>query len=186
MDTNTRRTVTRAALWSAPVVLAAAATPAVAASVPVQDGNLEVTVQEPNMNWATLQYVQDDTIYKNTVSFFDQTRQPRPEQLTTVATNKASLPPSITVTNKGTTAISNPTGTAEFEMRDYGSDYSPLGSDQVGAVSTNPQVTWTRTSTGRSATEKGQMYSYVYNGTLAPGESVGVRSSTTRRGPSTT
>ncbi|OLT28507.1 hypothetical protein BJF82_03210 [Kytococcus sp. CUA-901] len=89
-----------------------------------------------------------------------------------MATREAALPPSITVTNVGTTPVDHPTGTAEFEMRDYGSDYSPLGSNQVGAVTTNTAVTWTRTSTGRSAREVGQMYSWVYNGTLAPGESV--------------
>ncbi|MFC0358973.1 hypothetical protein ACFFHC_04070 [Kytococcus schroeteri] len=168
MNTQTRRVATCAALWSVPAVVATAAAPALAASV--SSANLAVTVEDPNFDWDTLEYALDDTIWKN-YEFFDQMKQPDPNRLTTVATRQAALPPSITVTNVGPGDAVNPTGTVEFEMRDYGSDSAPLGSDQLGAVTTNTAVTWVRTSTGRTARGTGQMYMYTYNGTLAPGQS---------------
>ncbi|OLT28506.1 hypothetical protein BJF82_03205 [Kytococcus sp. CUA-901] len=81
MTTTTRRLAGRAALWSAPAVLMAAAAPARAAS-PTLEGNLQVTVTDPPLDWATLEYQLDSTIWKN-YAFVNQMAQPDPARLTT-------------------------------------------------------------------------------------------------------
>ncbi|WP_462418196.1 hypothetical protein [Kytococcus sp. Marseille-QA3725] len=183
MTDSARRLATRALLWGAPAALLGAATP-VRASRPYPEchatggatgtsaaGGLTVELTGPDMDWATLEPRLDETIWKNT-RFTDQMRQPAPEDLKTPATTRAALPTAATVTNNGDAPVDAPSGTAEFEMRDAGTDHSPLGSDQVGAVTSNPRVIWERASTGRNGREVGQRYSWRLDGSLEPGESL--------------
>lgn len=154
--TTTRRTVVKAGAWTAPAVLVAANTPVYAVSSPTEPTDLEVMVTDPPFSWETFEPEYSVPIYAGATG--------------TRRIGNGALPPSFVVTNVGTTPATNPTGTFELQMRDVGTDApSAGGADGTRANSTMPEVTIT--SDGKSQFGGG-LYTWVYSGILAPGESV--------------
>lgn len=164
-----RRTLLKASAWAAPAVLATSAIPAYAASfeeIPRTD--LAIELSEPSMDWSNFQAIKDVPIYLGatgtiianpTSTFFN----PKPSY--------GSLPKTMTITNVGTIPAVNPTGTLLTQMKDVGSDFNSAAIIGTQVNSTDPLIVFNYTGQG---TPNGPTYSWIYSGTLNPGESVDI------------
>lgn len=162
-----RRTLLKASAWTAPAVLASTVIPAYAASSPVSKlTDLSIELSEPSIDWESFEPVKDVPIYRGatgttianpTSTFFN----PKPSY--------GSLPKTMTITNVGTIPAVNPTGTLLTQMKDTGSDANSAAIIGVQVNSTDPLMIFNYTGQG---TPNGPTYSWIYSGTLYPGESV--------------
>lgn len=152
----TRRAMLKGAAWGAPAVVVATAAPAAAASVlPDQPTDLAIDVVDPPVDMDTWQPEMTVPVYQ--------------QDLRTVA-QMASLPPMVRVTNVGSVPAMNPVGTFEAAMKDYASDYIPLGSNQVKLASGTPQATLTEIPTPVFAKGEGSKWNWSWSGTLQPSD----------------
>lgn len=159
-----RRTALQAGAWSAPLLLASAAVPAYAASSPTSSvpdqpylTDLAIEIADPPINWDTFAPVFSTPIYGGRTS--------------NQSIGDGSLPTHFTVTNVGTKPARFPSGTLEMQMRDVGTDVpSAGGADGTKVISADSSATISLLS-GKSA-NGGAMFSWTYNGTLQPGQSV--------------
>lgn len=150
----TRRTLIRSAGWAAPLVAASAAVPAYASSTKT---DLAIEVVDPPYNWETFEPEHRIPIFRGPSGNNERAR--------------GSLPPSIRITNVGRVPATNPSGTVEITMRDYGSDYAPVGANQVKANTVNGRVVWAETGTPLGS-RYGSKFTYTYRTVLHPGQTV--------------
>ena len=165
--TPKRRTVLKAGAWAAPAVLATAAIPAYAASTPISNlTDLAIELGQPSMDWSAFEPIKDVPIY------FGATGTTIANPTSTLFNPKpsyGSLPKTMTITNVGTVPAVNPTGTLLTQMKDAGTDAVSSAIIGTQVNSTNPLIVFNYTGQG---TPNGPTYSWIYSGTLNPGESV--------------
>lgn len=150
-----RRTLLKTGLLVAPVALTVASLSAQAAKAQEQQPTLSIELSEPTVDWSSFEPVKDTPIFRAT----DGTR----------AFSHGSLPPTMTITNKGAEAISNPSGTLITQMKDVGTDAPSAAVIGTQVNSTNPQVAFTY---GGQVKPHGPKYTWIYSGSIKPGESV--------------
>lgn len=153
---HSRRTLMKAAAWSAPVVAATATVPAYAASNPsVTFTDLAIKLADPPFNWDSFEMDYSIPIYDGATSNNILAR--------------AAFPPSFTITNVGTIPAVNPKGTLLTQMRDIGTDVpSAGGADGTKIASTDPKFGVTRVGKDQFGAAT---FRWAYAGTLKPGES---------------
>lgn len=151
-----RRSVVKGAAWSLPAMVVSTSAPALAASGGLTD--LAIDVALPPTDPASGDYLLTSTLYKR--------------DLTTTAT-KASLSTLVTITNVGPVAATNPTGTLDLQLVDYGTDVPVAGTEarKFHLVSLTAGVTLIDIAP-LTWPGSGRNYSWTYNGTLQPGESL--------------
>lgn len=152
----TRRSLTRGVAWSVPAVTVLGAAPALAASSGLTD--LAIEVADPPTDPSSGSYVNTVPIYKS-------------NQTSTAV--MASISTAFTITNVGTVAAVNPTGTMDLQFMDYDSNAAVLNTEaaKFNVVPMISNVTWTKI-TNLTAAGSGNQYRYTYQGTLQPGQSV--------------
>lgn len=149
-----RRQVNLAAAWSAPVVVLGAAAPALASSAEPVTSGLAVEVADPPLDstgWA----------YQRSVPV-------RGGSITGRVRTHGALPERVTLRNLGPTAATNPTGLMYVDMLDYTGVRPAGGYAQVKVGS--PDTRWALTEV--SGSNRGTDYTWIFQGTLAPGASV--------------
>ncbi len=157
---TTRRhhgTVKRALLWAAPVVAASTMIPAVAASA--QPGRVRFIVADPSVNFGTFRPEWDVPVYRFASGNAQRT--------------KASLPSSFIIRNDGSVPAENPTGQLTLTMRDYDTDYAPVGANQMKVTSPSSAVSIREERTPIGSRE-GSRFRVSYRGIIQPGQSVNV------------
>lgn len=152
-----RRTLLKAGLFVAPAALTVTSlTSAQAAEAQEeQQPTLSVEFSEPTIDWASFEPTKDTPIFR--------------AEDGTHAFSYGSLPQTMTITNNGKEAVSNPSGTFITQMKDVGTDAPSAAIIGTQVNSTDPHIAFIY---GGQAKPHGPKYTWVYSGSIQPGESV--------------
>lgn len=154
-----RRRLAGAMMWTVPAIAATSLIPAHAASTTTTGGGLRMLLEDPPFNFDTFFPEQTVPVYRFATGNHSRTR--------------ASLPPSVVVRNEGTAPVTDPTGLMTVTMRDYGSDYAPVGANQFKVTSPMAAMEFQEERTPIGSRE-GSRFRVTYHGTVQPGQSVNV------------
>ncbi len=146
-----RRRIVQGAAWAVPAVAFATAAPSASASAPAAiAGDLAISVVDPAADGSM-----------NTPIYWGATTQ---------VAQYGDMPPAITITNVGSTTVTNATGTLELQMQNMDGTsqiaYRTQAREYVGTfvlTDTTPLI---------PATTASRTYNWTLTQTLAPGQSV--------------
>lgn len=152
-----RRRFVGALMWSAPAIAATSLVPAHAASS--TGAGIRMLLSDPPVNFGTFDPERTVPVYRFATGNNVRTL--------------ASLPPSVVLRNEGTAPVTDPSGRMTVTMRDYGSDYAPVGANQFKVTSPMAQVSVQEERT-RIGSREGARFGVTYRGTISPGQAINV------------